>query len=338
MPLPLAHETWFTDDAFAPDWAFAGQTATLVLLGLALALTLAVRGIARVWNGRDVPALGRLLPWMPFALRIHLAVSLVGLLSMGVYLSPSMDLRTSVPSIVLGVSMGLVAISMATGYRMRAGAWLLVALGPLGMLEFGIVPVLARLDLLGLAAFLLFTGPGAWSADSEQGREREPGVADFARAVWALRIALGAALVVVAFQEKLAVPAMAADFLAQHEQFNVANSLLGLGWSDAQFTRAAGVVEVLFGLLLISGRLPQLVVLAAGVPFNATLWFFGTGELIGHLPVYGAMLVLLVLGSHPALREAVGAAWPFGRPVLARGGRGAPEDPAVAPPIGAGVR
>ena len=32
--------------------------------------------------------------------------------------------------------------------------------------------------------------------------------------------------------------------------------------------------------------------LIAGIP-NATLWFFGTDELLGHLPVYGAMLVLL---------------------------------------------
>jgi hypothetical protein len=35
----------------------------------------------------------------------------------------------------------------------------------------------------------------------------------------------------------------------------------------------------------------------AGIPFNATLFFLGTEELIGHLPIYGAMLALLVYGS-----------------------------------------
>jgi hypothetical protein len=65
---------------------------------------------------------------------------------------------------------------------------------------------------------------------------------------------------------------------------------------------------------VISGRLPQLCVVAAGIPFNATLWFFGTTELLGHLPVYGAMLVLLVFGSHPDLRPAVGALWPRSGP------------------------
>jgi hypothetical protein len=37
------------------------------------------------------------------------------------------------------------------------------------------------------------------------------------------------------------------------------------------------------------------------------------GELVGHLPVYGAMLVLLVYGSDPRLRHAVSSLWPFGR-------------------------
>ena len=70
--------------------------------------------------------------------------------------------------------------------------------------------------------------------------------------------------------------------------------------SDLEFVRVAGAIEVLFGLLLICGALPQAIVLIAGIPFNATLWFFGTDELVGHLPVYGAMLVLLVYGSHPS--------------------------------------
>jgi len=72
----------------------------------------------------------------------------------------------------------------------------------------------------------------------------------------------------------------------------------------------AGGIEVLFGLLLISGALPQACVLIAGIPFNATLWFFGANELMGHLPIYGAMLVLLVYGSDPQLRPTVSALIP----------------------------
>jgi hypothetical protein len=276
-------------------------------------VTLLVRAISCVWPGLDVPALGRLAPWMPFAVRIHLAVSLLGLLSMGVYLSPAMDLQPDVAGIALGATMAVVVIGMATGYYARHAAALLVAAGPLGMLEFGVSPVLQRLDLLGLAAFIVFAGAGRWSADTERGAAREPSRDDLAKAVWCLRVGAGLALIVVAFAEKLANPEMALDFLRSHPDFNVAQ-LVGLPMGDLEFARAAGAVEVLFGLLLISGALPQVCVLLAGIPFNATLWFFGTDELLGHLPVYAAMLVLLVFGSDPALRPAVSALWPFGRP------------------------
>jgi hypothetical protein len=79
-------------------------------------------------------------------------------------------------------------------------------------------------------------------------------------------------------------------------------------------------VELLFGLLLISGRLPQVAVIVAGIPFNATLFFLGRTELIGHLPVYGVMLALLVYGSSRRYADLVPAwPWPSGRPVPGRG-------------------
>ncbi len=59
----------------------------------------------------------------------------------------------------------------------------------------------------------------------------------------------------------------------------------------------AGSVELLFGLLLISGALPQVVALLAAVPFTATVAIFGATELLGHLPFYGVLLAFLVLGS-----------------------------------------
>jgi hypothetical protein len=53
---------------------------------------------------------------------------------------------------------------------------------------------------------------------------------------------------------------------------------LGLHVSDETFIQVAGG-ELLF--LLLSGTLPQVVVLVAGIPFNATLFFLGYEELIG---------------------------------------------------------
>jgi uncharacterized membrane protein YphA (DoxX/SURF4 family) len=243
---------------------------------------------------------------------MHLAVSLVGLLSLGVFLSPAMDLQANAIGIALGIVMALVAIGMATGWHTREAALLLIAAGPLGMIEFGVSPVLQRLDLLGLAVFVYVAGPGRWSADAETGRARERDSDQLARGIWALRIGTGLALIVVAFAEKLANPDLAVSFLTDSPELNVAQQL-GLDWTHLQFARVAGAIEVLFGLLLISGALPQACVLIAGVPFNATLWFFGTNELLGHLPVYGTMLALLVYGSDPDLRPSVSAWWPWHR-------------------------
>ena len=305
----FAHERWFEFGDYPTDWGFAGETLTLALLGCAVLATVLVRVIARFWPGVDVPFLAALSPFMPFAIRLHLTVSLVGLLSLGFYLSPAMDLQADVAGILLGAVMAVVAISMATGWHARAGAALLVAAGPLGMLEFGVLPVLSRIDMLGLAIYVLLAGPGRWSADHELRTAGEPSLLDHARAVWALKVAAGVALIIVAFDEKLARPDLALAFLADHPELNVAREI-GLGWTDLEFIRVAGAIEVLFGLLVISGALPQVIVLVAGIPFNATLWFFGANELMGHLPIYGAMLVLIVYGSDPRLRPAVSALWP----------------------------
>jgi hypothetical protein len=309
MTLPFAHETWFDHGSYPTDSGFAAETLTLALLAGAVLLTVIVRLLARVRPGVDVPVLAGLVPFMPFAIRLHLAVSMIGLLSLGYYLSPAMDLEADVAGILLGANMAVVAVTMATGFKARWGAALLVGLGPLGMLEFGVWPVLQRIDLLGLAVYVLVAGPGRWSADYETSAAAEPTLIDHARAIWALKVAAGLALIIVAFAEKLATPDLAVQFLVDHPELNIAQQL-GIDMSDLEFARFAGAVEVLFGLLLISGALPQAIILIAGIPFNASLWFFGANELMGHLPIYGAMLAVLVYGSDPQLRPAVSALLP----------------------------
>jgi uncharacterized membrane protein YphA (DoxX/SURF4 family) len=308
----FAHETWFKDAPGGMDWSFAGETTTIALLAAAVVVTLLVRLIARFWPGVDVPFLARMAPFMPFAIRLHVGVALIGLLSLGVYLSPAMDLEFDVAGVVLGANMVVTAVLLIAGWHTRAAALLLIALGPIGMLEFGVSPVLQRIDMFGVALYVLLAGPGRWSADHEAGRAQDPTPDQAAQAIWALRVCAGLALIIVAFVEKLADPELARAFLADHPDLNLA-AQLGLPMGATEFIRVAGAIEVLFGLLLISGALPQAIVLIAGIPFNATLFFFGNSELVGHLPIYGTMLVLLVYGSDPALRPGVSALWPWGQ-------------------------
>jgi hypothetical protein len=311
---PLAHETWFLHDDNTYDWSFLTQTATLALLAVAVLLVIALRVVNHFWDGVDVPVVGNLAPWVSFAVRMHLAMSLLGLLSLGVFYSPAMDLEPNVIGFVLGAVMAITGISMATGFMVREAAWLIVASGVLAMIEFGFAPIFQRVDLLGLAGFLIIAGGGRWSADLERGNDHDlfddesrlspDGVRAMGIAILLLRVAAGVALIAVAGYEKLFNPQLALDFLIEYPDLQIA-SQLGIGMSDVQFVRFAGATEVLFGLLLISGALPQVIVLIAAVPFTATLWLFGVNELLGHLPIYGVMLVILIYGSHPQLRRTV---------------------------------
>lgn len=300
MPAILAHEAWFTDARPGYDWGFAADPASLVLIVAAVAIASAWRLAARFMPRPELGflrPLGRLSPWIPRLLAIHAGVSLLAQSARGTYLAPSLELPSNAFGTTLAVAEGVVGVWLVTGFRIRAAALLLIVAGPVGMLAYGVVPILERIDLLGIALFIAVLPP-----------EETPGGAVHApkeivaRALFALRVLVGVSLIVLAFSEKLARPDLALAFLDRYPFFNV---LSGLGVSAEEFIRIAGAIELLFGLLILSGSMPQFAVIAAGIPFNATLFFLGASELIGHLPIYGAMLALLVYGSDPALAPLV---------------------------------
>jgi hypothetical protein len=290
----LPHETWFTDARPAYDWAFVLEPASLALIGGAVAVALLWRLAARALPSPEIGflrPLGRLAPWIPRLLAIHAGVSLLAQAALGTYLAPALELPASPLGSGLAIAEGVLGVWLITGFRIRPAAILLVAAGPLGMPYYGVVPILERVDLLGIALFLAFLPP-----EDTPGGAVETTPERLAGPLFALRLLAGGALVILAFTEKLARPELALAFLDDFPAFNILQ-VLGFEVSDLTFVRVAGAVELLFGLLIISGALPQVTVILAGIPFNATLFFLGTEELIGHLPIYGTMLALLVYGS-----------------------------------------
>ncbi len=315
----LPHETWFTSARPPYDWGFAARPATIGLIAAAVLGAVAWRLVGRRLPRPELAflsPLGRLSPWVPRLLAVHAGVSLLAQAARDTYLAPALALPESPSGAALRIAEGVLGVWLISGFRIRGAAFAVVVAGPLGMLRYGVVPILERMDLLGIALFLALLPPGAdrWGAAPVAEALVE-------RAVSWLRLLVGGALVVLAFTEKLARPALALAFLDRFPAFNILRTL-GLDVGDVAFVRIAGAVELLFGLLVISGTLPQLAVIVAGIPFNATLFFLGAEELIGHLPIYGAMLALLVYGSDPALAGVVDRL-PGGRgPVTA--GRSAP--------------
>lgn len=298
----LAHETWFTPERPPYDWSFLFEASTLALVAAAVVGAAAWRVVGRRLPRPELPflaPLGRLSPWIPRLLAVHAGVSLLAQAARGTYLAPALELPDNPWGITLRLVEGVVGVWLISGFRIRWAALAVVVAGPLGMPWYGFVPILERTDLLGVALFLFLLPPGGdrWGAASTDPRAVE-------RALLWLRLMVGGSLIVLAFSEKLVRPDLALLFLDRFPAFNILQTI-GLDVGDTAFVRVAGSVELLFGLLIVSGTLPQLAVILAGIPFNATLFFLGTEELIGHLPIYGAMLALLVYGSDRALARVV---------------------------------
>ena len=77
-------------------------------------------------------------------------------------------------------------------------------------------------------------------------------------------------------------------------------------WStDERFVLLAGLTEGVIGVLLISGLLPRVVILGMWLPFNLGTPFLPSQELLGHLPVFAVMYLLLVHGAGIAPGESL---------------------------------
>jgi hypothetical protein len=295
VPALLAHAAWFAEAPSTFDLAALGRPATVAAVLMAILTALVWRRVAGGLPSpelRSLHPLGRLAPLVPRLVAAHLGIALLALAARGAYLAPSLAVPPTRWGYLLTAVEVVVGCWLLVGLRVRPAAWLLVSAGPLGMVTFGVLPIAERLDVLGIALFLALLPPDdahpAGLVRFEPARLRP--------ALLVLRTLVGGALVVVAVTEKLARPELTLRFLAEHPEFNVAQ-LVGLPVSDELFVQLAGGIEILVGLLLISGALPQVVVLLAAGPFVAGLPLLGVDELVGHLPIYGVLLALLLLGS-----------------------------------------
>lgn len=302
MPLDLAastlpvHERWFVGSHPAGDWSFFLQPLPLLLTAAVVAVTVVWRLLALRRDRPELPVLsplGRLVPWIPRLLGIHLGVSLLALAATGAFIMPAIDDLHGLGGHSLLLAEGLLGVWLVSGYGLRAAAVLVLALGPV----LGVVADWAALgecaNLAAVAAFLVVVPPG-----SDAYGATRPSTRDLRWALFILRFGVGVALIVLAFTEKLTNPAMALETLRDYPSLDVFG-LVGIHLAPTTFIYVAGATELLFGLLVISGAFPQVATLVAMVPFNATLLLFGQTEMVGHLPVYGVFLALLAYGSNP---------------------------------------
>lgn len=313
------HERWFTDETRFPvnfsNWL---EPHSLIPIAIAVSVTAFALVLWRRGTRRSiVPGpvdLGvpqadykNLLSWMPLVIGVHMGVTLlVSGLGMQLFI-PNLVMPTNLLGGVLGLIEIAVALSFIYGALTRIAAAALAITWLIGAIVFGPLRLIEHTEILGIAFFLYATGRGPLAIDAALERLHRPIIKLIPYAVPVLRISLGFGIALVAFTEKLWNLPMGVAFLAVHH-FNFFPAIGLPGVDDTMFLLMAGTVELTVGLLLISGAYVRLVILITLLPFNLTLPFLGWRELVGHLPTYGIMGLLLIWSGSKRETESALAA------------------------------
>lgn len=298
-----AHEKWFYEtENYNLRWDLFFRPLPLAFVGAVLLVTLAAWFFYRRRGqkgfvpgpenfGATEDRRAALYGLIPAIIGIHVAVPLLVSGVQGELFTPNNKLP-GVWMYIVGLAETGIALALFYGGLTRLAAVALGALWFAGIFLVGLEPMLESSMYLGFAAFFFFAGRGPISIDRLILPRLEPSAKMMEKAIPALRTGLGLSLIFVAFTEKFANIPLAADFL-QRYPLNFTNAF-GLPMADETFILFAGAVELLVGLWILLDIFPRLIILIAWIPINMTLTIFNWTELIGHLPIYGALAVLLV--------------------------------------------
>lgn len=204
-----------------------------------------------------------------------------------------------------GFGLTLLFLQSVIGIMLIANRWVKYAAALMLVLyagvifKFGVMSALEYAIVPGIAMFLLFNAI------------EDPARRDVLKpySVDALRIWTGVSLVALAIGEKLAPSALGQVFVSTY-QWNFMQ-LLGFEiFDDRTFVLAAGMVELAIGACLILGTTVRLAVLALSAMMALSNIVFilqdnkeaALVEFIGHMPIIGIALLLLLLGYGQRLR------------------------------------
>ena len=295
-----AHVRWFVDaSATVETFEPYAPTDTAVLVWVVVALLLIGASVAldmSLPNVRIVDTKTR----HDFIeiLRVFTGMSMLLTAYEGAVTAPHLIAFGPFGTVLLFAQAGIGILLIANRFVRHAA--ILMILLHLGLaIKFGVLAAFEYLIMVGIAVFLLINNLPTVAL-----RERfKPYSVDL------LRILTGISLITLGFSEKLFGAMMAESFLALY-QWNFMQALGFEFFTDRLFVLSAGVIEVVFGVILVLGTTTQLNVLAFSVVlFSSNVLFLIQGnneaamvEFIGHMPVIGVALILLLLGAGQRLK------------------------------------
>ena len=300
-----AHVRWFVQDGdeHAGLQHNLDGTNKVVLIGVALYVILAVvvHRFSMSWKGprRVVEWIhgifeGKSLEWRTVA--ILTGIMVFANAASGFFLAPNLEFRTPgltlwgrVAQVIVGILL-ISHLSYVTAGVLIIGAVLHGATYfPMGLL----VDYLC--EFISLAVALILLGPRLNPLDKRLVRLMELSPENYDHlALPIIRVGTGLTLVILAFHNKLLNPGLCVSFLDEYPLNFM--PLLGFAeFTNLHFVFAAGVVELMFGLLLVAGIATRFTTGTLAIFFVATLITVGPVELVGHAPLFGIVLLFIVL-------------------------------------------
>lgn len=316
----ISHAAFFVDDAPTPELGSLLERGPVLAMGGGIALALAVWMVASAcadprrercavrWLSEIASGLlSTLTSCAPVVARVALGATLVTCAAIGAVGTPNLQLDGGTLDALRGIA-AILGVALVLGMRTRAMAICAIVTFVVAAFAAGSpVIVLERLDVIGLATFVAIVG-----GERFETRMDRVTLARLQFGTMWLRVMVAGGLLVVAVTEKLANVPMTAHVLDEHPRVNVG---LLLGTDATTTVLLLGAVEVAFAVLVLLLPLPELLALAIGAPFVLSVGEFGLLEVPGHLPVWGAVAVLALLGAHVQTADLVTIRPPWMRAV-----------------------
>lgn len=290
-----AHVRWFTDpdDPSLAEFGTYALTDPAVIAWMLIAIVLVA--IAVLLDGRlPRPAIANTkvrhdaMELMRILVGVSLLLTAYGEQVFAPHLTVSSGTGTAL--VFLQALIGMLLIS---NHFLHYAAVLLAGLFVGAIFQFGFAASIEYVNYVGIAFFLYFNHV----PNSEWQARLKPYSVDV------LRIFTGLALVILGYTEKLQGAILGQSFIANYD-WNFMPAL-GFDWySDQLFVLSAGMMEIVFGTILILGVVTRLNMLVISLFMLASNLVFllqtendaALTELIGHMPVIATAIILLLLG------------------------------------------
>lgn len=236
--------------------------------------------------------------YLMYLLKLCTGLSLLMSAYSGVIFAPHLIAPGGIGNIYLIIE-AVVGLLLVFNFHIFAATILLLVLCFGMAINFGFVTTLEYMNMAGIASCLLL-----FHFHPEKYRIHLK-----AYSIASLRILTGIALVSLGLSEKILNPDLGVYFVEDY-QWNFMHNLGFTDFSNTLFVFSAGMMEVIFGIILILGTTTRVnILIVSAFMFTSNLTFFVSGnysealmEIFGHLPFIATAMILIFFGSGNKLK------------------------------------